>query len=64
MKEVMRLRFEIRNAQNYQYYWRIVASNGRVLATSETYRNKQDAVSAASSVKSQAPSAQVVDYTS
>ncbi|MXW42909.1 MAG: DUF1508 domain-containing protein [Acidimicrobiia bacterium] len=35
------MQFEIRDAVNEQYYWRIVASNGQVLATSETYVAKQ-----------------------
>ncbi|MFY1697336.1 MULTISPECIES: YegP family protein [unclassified Solwaraspora] len=46
-----------------QYYWQIVASNGRILATSETYYNKSDAMSAARSVKYQAGSAPIVDHT-
>ncbi|WP_431905574.1 YegP family protein [Micromonospora carbonacea] len=58
------MEFQIRNAQGNQgYYWRIVASNGKVLAASETYYNKGDAQSAAQSVKSNAASAPIVDYT-
>jgi uncharacterized protein YegP (UPF0339 family) len=51
------------NSSTQQYYWRIVASNGRILATSETYYNKGDAVSAAQSVKNQAASARIVEKT-
>ncbi|GIJ76006.1 hypothetical protein SAMN05443287_106190 [Micromonospora phaseoli] len=58
------MEFQIRNAQgNQRYYWRIVASNGQVLATSETYYNKSDAQTAAQSVKSNAASAPIVDHT-
>lgn len=40
--------FEIRRSNSYlqPYYWRIVARNGKVLASSETYRNKQDCLAA------------------
>jgi uncharacterized protein YegP (UPF0339 family) len=57
------MQFEIHRASGGQYYWRIVASNGQVLATSETYYNKADAQSAAESVRSNAGSAPVYDYT-
>jgi len=57
------MRFEIHRASGGQYYWRIVASNGQVLATSETYYNKADAQSAAESVRSSVGSAQIHDYT-
>ena len=56
------MQFEIRRASGGQYYWRIVASNGQVLATSETYYNKADAQTAVQSVRSYAASAQVHDY--
>lgn len=57
------MQFEIRRASGGQYYWRIVATNGQVLATSETYYNKQDARSAAESVKRSAADAPVNDQT-
>lgn len=56
------MKFEIHRASGGQYYWRIVASNGQVLATSETYYNRTDAQAAAESVKSQAGSAPIDDY--
>jgi uncharacterized protein YegP (UPF0339 family) len=46
-----------------RYFWRIVASNGRILATLETYYNKGDAMSVAQSVKNQAASARIVEKT-
>lgn len=48
---------------NGQFYFRIVASNGQTLASSETYHNKQDAINAAYLIKNQAGSATVYDYT-
>jgi uncharacterized protein YegP (UPF0339 family) len=59
------VKFEIRksNSTTQPYYWRIVASNGQVLATSETYVAKQSAINAAASVKSTAGSATIYDYT-
>jgi uncharacterized protein len=56
------MQFEIHRASGGQYYWRIVASNGQVLATSETYYNKADAQSAAESVRSNAGSSPVYNY--
>jgi uncharacterized protein YegP (UPF0339 family) len=37
------MEFAIHRAVGGQYYWRIVASNGQVLANSETYLTKRDA---------------------
>lgn len=57
------MKFEIHNSANGQYFWRIVASNGRVLAASETYVNKADADSAARLVKAGAAQAPIEDKT-
>lgn len=59
------MQFEIRksNSPTQPYYWRIVAVNGRVLASSETYVAKQSAIDAAQSVKANAGSAAIYDYT-
>lgn len=58
------MKFEIRNSNSatQPYYWRIVAANGQVLATSETYVNKTDARSAVDSVIANAGTATVVDH--
>lgn len=63
--EAALMEFEIRrsNSTSQPYYWRIVASNGQVLATSETYVNKSDALSAVNSVKANAAGARTVDLT-
>jgi uncharacterized protein len=55
------MKFEIRRASGGQYYWRIVASNGQVLATSETYYTKASAQAAAESVRRDAGSAPISD---
>ena len=56
------IEFQIHQAINRQYYCRIVASNGEVLFTSETYHTKQDLVYAANVVRAYATSAQILDY--
>ena len=38
---------EVKKADNGQYYFRVWSSNWNILATSETYWNKSDCVSAA-----------------
>lgn len=39
--------FQIRQSTNKQWFFRIVASNGKTLAHSENYWNRSDAVHAA-----------------
>jgi uncharacterized protein YegP (UPF0339 family) len=56
------IEFQIHQAINRQFYCRIVASNGEVLFTSETYHNKQDLVHAANVVRAYAAHAQILDY--
>jgi uncharacterized protein YegP (UPF0339 family) len=46
--------FKILPTNNRQWYVKIVASNGRTLASSETYWNKADARSAALLIKQEA----------
>jgi uncharacterized protein YegP (UPF0339 family) len=58
-KKAQGMRFEICRASGGQYYWRIVGSNGQVLATSETYYNEADAQRAAELVRSQMASAPI-----
>jgi uncharacterized protein len=58
------VKFEIhKSAAAQPYRWRIVASNGQVLATSENYATKQSAKSACESVQKSAGSAEIVDLT-
>jgi uncharacterized protein YegP (UPF0339 family) len=56
------IEFQLHRAVNGQYYCRIVASNGEVLFTSETYQTKKDLVYAADVVRAYATSAQIFDY--
>jgi uncharacterized protein YegP (UPF0339 family) len=46
-----------------KYHFNLVAANGQVIATSETYEHKQSALSGIESVKKNAPSAEVDDQT-
>ncbi len=58
------MKFEILKSSAAQpYRWRIVATNGQVLATSENYASKQSAKSACESVRKSAGSADLVDLT-
>jgi uncharacterized protein len=57
------MKFEIHRASGGQYYWRIVAGNGQVLAVSETYYNKRDAQAAAEIVQRGAADARIFDHT-
>ena len=56
------IEFQVHRAVNGQFYCRIVASNGEVLFTSETYPNKKDLVYTADVVRAYATSAQILDY--
>ncbi len=59
------MKFEIHpsNSRAQPFYWRIVASNGKILASSETYVRKADAIAAAQSVIKQAAKADIEDQT-
>lgn len=54
------MKFEIKSSSNGQWYFRIVSSNGNVLAHSETYWNRTDCQHAAGLVKYQAGTAPIV----
>jgi uncharacterized protein YegP (UPF0339 family) len=56
------IEFQGHRAVDGQYCCRIVASNGEVLFTSETYQNKKDLAYAADVVRAYATSAQILDY--
>jgi uncharacterized protein YegP (UPF0339 family) len=55
------VKFQIKKTSNNQYRVNIVASNGQVLATSETYVQKASAVSAIESIKKNAATASTED---
>jgi uncharacterized protein YegP (UPF0339 family) len=50
-------------SQNYQYWVRVKASNGQILANSELYTTKANAVHCAQLIKSGASSASIIDNT-
>ena len=41
------MKIKIHRSKDNQFYWTIVASNGRTLATSETYKSKQSCIKSA-----------------
>jgi uncharacterized protein YegP (UPF0339 family) len=55
--------FWVNKARNGQYYFEVLANNNQTLATSETYWNKHDCVSAVNLIKGNAAGARVVDNT-
>ena len=54
-------KFKIKKAINGQYYWTFVSSNGQTICTTETYTTKQNAKTAAETVKKEASGASIVD---
>jgi uncharacterized protein YegP (UPF0339 family) len=54
-------KFEISHQPGKGYHWNLVASNGRVIASSEHYQTRRAAVAGIESVKKNAPDAEVVD---
>jgi uncharacterized protein YegP (UPF0339 family) len=51
--------FKILKSTNAQWFFRIVSSNGNILAHSETYWNKSDARSAAQTIINEAGSGRI-----
>jgi uncharacterized protein YegP (UPF0339 family) len=64
-KETPRLasRFEIKKRPGGQYHFVLKAANGEIIATSEIYTSTAGAKNGIDSVKTNAPSAPVVDLT-
>ena len=52
-----------KSAKNGQFWFRVIASNGQVLATSEMYAAKASVVNAIASIQKSAGSAAIVDET-
>jgi uncharacterized protein YegP (UPF0339 family) len=59
----MAAKFEIKKSANGQFHFNLKAGNGEIIATSEMYNSKDAAKNGIESVKSNAPSAEVVDLT-
>lgn len=55
-----KLKFKIEKAKNGQWYFNIVASNGNILATSETYKTRNGLNKAIATIKLKAAGAEVV----
>lgn len=54
------MRFKVYKGQNGDWYWRLVADNGKIIADSaEGYRNKADLEHAIMIIKAYAPQAPV-----
>jgi len=58
------VKFVVKNSSNGQYRFNIVASNGQIVATSETYVRKQSALDTIESIKKNVSGATVDDQTS
>ncbi len=58
------MKFTIQKSKkNGQFWFRIVSSNGQILASSELYKQKASAHNAIESIQAQAGSAPVIDET-
>ena len=56
-------KFVLKKGSSGKYHFNLVASNGQVIATSETYERKASALNGIESVKTNAPDAEVDDQT-
>jgi uncharacterized protein YegP (UPF0339 family) len=59
----MAARFEVHDSRDDQYYSVFRAANGQVVWTTETYRQKEDAINACYIIKRESPVAEVFDHT-
>lgn len=55
--------FEISKGKDGQFYFRLKATNGEIIAVSEGYTTKQSAEKGIASVVKNAPQAKVIDKT-
>jgi uncharacterized protein len=55
------MKFEIKKSSTGQFRFNLVASNGQVVATSETYARKQSALDTIASIKKSVGNANVND---
>jgi uncharacterized protein len=56
-------KFVVKKGASGKYHFNLLAANGQVIATSETYERKQSALNGIESVKANAPGAEVADQT-
>ena len=57
------MKFVVKKASNGQFRFNLVAPNGQVVATSETYARKQSALDTIASIKGKVGGAQIEDTT-
>lgn len=56
-------KFVLKKGSSGKYHFNLVAANGRVVATSETYERKQSALNGIESVKNNSPGVEIDDQT-
>ncbi len=56
-------KFVVKQGKSGKFHFNLVASNGQVIATSETYETKTSALNGVASVKKHAPDAVIDDQT-
>ena len=56
-------KFVLKKGSTGKYHFNLVAGNGQVIATSESYERKQSALNGIESVKNNAPAAEIDDQT-
>ena len=56
-------RFEIFKGKNRQFYFRLKAANGRIIAASEGYKSRDGCLLGIHSVKGNAAEAEIIDLT-
>jgi uncharacterized protein YegP (UPF0339 family) len=61
--EVQMMKFVVKKTSNGQFRFNLVASNGQVVATSETYARKQSALDTIASIQKNAGTATLDDET-
>jgi uncharacterized protein YegP (UPF0339 family) len=59
----MAAKFVLRKGSTDKFRFNLVASNGQVIATSESYESKASAINGIESVKRNAPDAEIDDQT-
>ena len=56
-------KFVLKKGSSGKYHFNLVAGNGQIIATSETYERKDSALNGIESVKNTAPGAEIDDQT-
>jgi uncharacterized protein len=56
-------KFVLKKGSSGKYHFNLVAGNGQIIATSETYERKQSALNGIESMKNNAPGAEIDDQT-